>query len=136
MLVVASEAYSDGVFLEKFRTLQLQPSEFRHGDHLRLAWIELHQNPVPVAMDRVRSGIRNFAAHLGAAHKYHETITCAWVRLLATHHEPTFAQFLEGNRERLSADLLYRFWSPELLQSEQARTHWVDPDRQPLPPLA
>jgi hypothetical protein len=55
--------------------------------------------------------------------------------LLATHHESTFEEFLAKNELRLGKDLLFRFWSPELLDTPEARQAWVSPDRQCLPTL-
>jgi hypothetical protein len=64
---------------------------------------------------------------------FHETITMAWVSLLATHHEPTFDQFVSENEHRLNRELLHRFWTPSMLDSNGARSAWLPPDRAPLP---
>jgi len=111
-------------------------SEFRHADHLRLAWLHLHGETLETALFRVRTGIQTFATHHGAAHLYHETITTAWVRLLATHHEKSFDEFLKENEHQLSLNLLHRFWTPDLLAGQEARTRWVPPDRRDPYPLA
>ncbi|MDQ6706718.1 MAG: hypothetical protein M3Z85_12165, partial [Acidobacteriota bacterium] len=83
----------------------------------------------------VSSGIKRFAERHGVAHIYHETVTIAWVRLISTHRESTFAEFLRVNEDWLNRELLHRFWSPELLGSDLAKREWVTPDRQALPPL-
>ena len=132
-LVLASAHLGDEEFLAAFHSCRLANSEFRHADHLRLAWLHLHRTGLAGALEQVRAGIRRFAEHHGARHLYHETVTAAWVRLLATHHEATFEEFLRVNEPRLTAALLHRFWSPELLASDAARHHWVAPDRAPLP---
>jgi len=129
----ASSAMSDAEFLAAFHACSLPPSCFRHADHLRLAWLHIHQHPLEVAVDNVRNGIQAYAKHLGKPELYHETLTAAWVRLIASHHEPTFNEFLRLNEHRLNRELLYRFWSPELLQSEKARREWLAPDRMQLP---
>ena len=132
-LVLASAHLSDEEFLEAFHSCQLLNSEFHHGDHLRLAWLHLHREPIESALISVRAGIQKFAAHHGATQLYHETITTAWVRLLATHHEHSFEDFLRENEARLSVGLLHRFWTPELLAGQEARIRWVPPDRRELP---
>ena len=132
-IVVASAGLSDDEFLAAFASCQLPPALFRHGDHLRLAWLQLHRKPLDEALTLVRDGIRRYAAHLGVPHLYHETVTTAWVKLLATHHEPSFAEFLAGNQDRLNVRLLHRFWTPAVLDSEAARLGWVPPDSRPLP---
>ncbi len=133
---MATAHLSDAKFLSAVSSCTLPLDQFRHGDHLRLAWLELRSRPYPAALNGVRTKIRAFAAHYGKANIFHETITIAWVALLATHQEPTFAEFLRSNEDRLGACLLHRFWSPEALASDEARSAWLAPDRDPLPPIA
>lgn len=132
-LVLGSAHLTDEEFLQAFAACRIANDQFRHADHLRLAWLMLHRAPFDVALSEVRAAIQKFATHHGATQLYHETITIAWMRLLVTHHEETFAQFLSKNEERLKQNLLHRFWTPELLASQPAKTHWVAPDLGPLP---
>jgi hypothetical protein len=124
---------SDAEFLAAFHACTLPPSFFHHADHLRLAWLHIHNHPLEAAVDNVRQGIQAYAKHLSKPELYHETLTVAWVRLIASHDEPTFDEFLRLNESRLNAELLHRFWSPERLQSEAARKVWLAPDRMQLP---
>ncbi len=128
-LTVASAYLDDEQFLQAVADCSLPASAFRHGDHLRLAWLLLHRHPFPEALLEVRQSIMRLAGAFGAKGLFHETITRAWASLLATHHEATFAEFLKAHEERLNLDLLHRFWSPELLKSDTARLSWVAPDR-------
>ena len=130
-LALASAHMSDEEFLAAFHDCRL--TEFRHADHLRLAWLHVHMEPLEIALANVRTGIRKFAQSHNATWRYHETITTAWVRLLSTHHEAEFGEFLVVNEHRLNKELLHRFWTPELLTSDKARRHWVPPDRCALP---
>src|SRR5262245_48961518 len=118
-LNLASAHLTDDEFLEAFHSCRLE--KFRHADHLRLAWIHLHRQPFEEALQQVRAGVQKFAAHNNVPQLYHETITVAWMRLLALHHEASFEEFLTINEPRLGKELLFRFWSPELLDSTQAR---------------
>ncbi len=129
----ASSALNDAEFLTAFHACSLPPSCFHHADHLRLAWLHVHQNPLEAAISKVREGIQAYAKHLGKPEIYHETLTIAWVRLIASHSELKFDEFLKLNEYRLNKELLYRFWSPEWLGSEQARNGWLVPDRMQLP---
>jgi len=131
-VAVASNKLSDDDFLAAFTDCVLPPSLFRHGDHLRFAWLLLHRKPFDEALTLVRQGIQRFAAHHGASHIYHETLTTAWVKLLATHQEATFEEFIVSNEHRLKRELLYRFWTPEVLDSEAAKSGWVPPDKKAL----
>jgi len=132
-LQLASADLNDVEFLAAFHACSLPPFCFHHADHLRLAWLHLRQQPLEAAITNVCSGIQVYAKHLGKPEIYHETLTVAWVRLLASHDEPTFDEFLRVNDHRLNRKLLHRFWSPERLQSEQARREWLAPDKTSLP---
>jgi hypothetical protein len=132
-LVIASAHLTDDEFLTAFTQCELPCAKFRHGDHLRLAWILLHRYSFDQALEQVRCGIRRYAAHYGLTHVFHETVTSAWVKLIATHHEATFNDFIRKNERRLTLGLLHRFWTPETLSSEAARLHWIPPDREDLP---
>ncbi len=130
---IATAHLSDAAFLVAVSTCTLPLDQFHHGDHLRLAWLELHARPFQEALSRIRRTIQAFAAHHGKAAIYHETITTAWVALLTSHREPTFAEFLRANEDLLSAKLLERYWSPQTLFSAAAKQAWIPPDRAPLP---
>jgi hypothetical protein len=134
--VLATAHLSDDEFLEAFHSCRLQTFEFRHADHLRLAWLHLAREPFETALDRVRSGIQAFAKHYNLSGLYHETITTAWMHLLATHSENSFEEFLVANESFLNSNLLHRFWTPEILASREARNSWVPPDRHELPKLS
>ena len=43
--------------------------------------------------------------HHNAEGLYHETITTAWIRLLSTHHETEFGEFLAANEHRLTKEV-------------------------------
>jgi hypothetical protein len=135
-LELATAHLTDDEFLEAFHSCRLKTSEFRHADHLRLAWLHLTREPYETALERVRNGIQAFAKHHNLNGLYHETITTAWMRLLATHQESSFNEFLTVNESRLSSKLLHHFWTPEILASPEARSGWVPPDRRELPKLS
>jgi hypothetical protein len=130
---LASHGLTDDQFLAAFHSCRLPKEQFHNLDHFRLAWLHLHRESQLEAEIHVCQGIIAFAAHLGATQKYHETITVAWLRLLATHPEPTFEEFIRKNEAKLSLDTLHRFWSAEILASQRARREWVPPDLQELP---
>jgi hypothetical protein len=102
---------------------------------LRLAWLHLHRENFETALHNVRSGIKAFAVHHSVTHRYHETITIAWVRLLATHDESSFDEFLTRNEPKLSLRLLHRFWTPDALAGQEARLRWVPSDVRDLPAI-
>jgi len=135
-LVLATAHLGDDEFLEAFHSCRLGTSEFRHADHLRLAWLHLEREPFDIALECVRGGIQTFAKYHNLSGLYHETVTTAWMHLLATHDETSFHEFLTANESFLNSNLLHRFWTPEILASREARSHWVPPDLQELPTLS
>jgi hypothetical protein len=110
---------------------------FRHRDHLRFAWTALGDHGLAGALALVPAAIRAFADEQGAAQKYHETLTCCWIRLIAAaQHETRAASFealLDARPELLDAALPRRYYSQALLQSAAARAAPVEPDLESLP---
>ena len=133
--------------VERFRALRVPRAEWTHTAHLRVgAWHVFHHGP-EAALPLLRERIRRLNEHNGVANTpsggYHETITAAYVQLLAAH----LATFQPATplEERVAAllagplaarELLFRYWSRELLMSSRARAEWVPPDLAPLAPLA
>jgi hypothetical protein len=126
---------SEVTFLRAFETLSLSPSQFHHRDHVRLAWLYLRDHPMPVALEKFAMGLRRFATHYGASGKYHETITWALLTLIHERMEPNSGMDWEAF-EATNADLfewpsplLARYYTPEILASDLARSSFVMPDR-------
>jgi hypothetical protein len=91
----------------------------------------------------LRAGIRRLNETHGVENSetsgYHETITAAYVLLLETflsrfsREVPLPERVTELLAGPLAArDVLFRFWSRELLLSSRARLIWVAPDLRPL----
>ena len=75
---------SDAEFLDAFESCALAGDAFRHYDHIRLAWMYLRAFPLDEATARMGSAIRRFALHhTGATTKYDDTLTRAWMLLVA-----------------------------------------------------
>lgn len=111
---------------------------FGHRQHIQLAFIAGRRHGAAAVSDLMRGWIREIAAAHGAPHKYHETITVAWARLVAHHvaADPgmtDFDQFAKRYPALLDKTLLGRHYSPSLLGSAAARTAWVAPDLRPFP---
>ncbi len=129
---------TDEDFLQAFESCELANEGFHHRDHIRLAWIYLRRCGEVEARRRLAAGIRRFAAHHGKSDLYHETITAAWLRLVAdaVSRAPghgSFEELIEGAPELLDKGTLERFYSSAVLTSGAARANWVSPDLQPLP---
>ncbi len=65
-----------------FEATTLDPAGFNHRQHLYVAWCYLRCLPLEEALARYVRNLRRFTVAVGAAHKYHATITWAYVLLL------------------------------------------------------
>ena len=95
------------------------------------------------ALSRLRDGIRRLNESHGNVNTdtagYHETITAAYVMLLAAYLAACPPELpLPARVERLLAgplaarDMLFAFYSRERLLSVDVRARWLEPDLAPL----
>lgn len=78
---------ADRGFLARFSALSLPKEEFRHADHVHLAWILLAEAPLLAALLRFRDLLKAFAAHHRVPGLYNETITCFYLLLIRERME-------------------------------------------------
>jgi hypothetical protein len=119
------QAMDDLTFLAQVEACALDPSLFNHAGHMRLARVCLQLHPVDAAAARCCRAIQRYAAHLGAADKFHWTVTEALVRLMAG-----------GAADEVTRDAracLQRHYSAAVLAQPDARQRFVAPDLLPLP---
>jgi hypothetical protein len=126
----------DQQFLDAFEAASLPEDAFHHRDHVRLAWLYLRRLPPAAALGRFSDGLRRFAASLGKAGLYHETIT--WAYLLLIHERmqrfgpgATFEEFAAAHPDLLAwrPSVLDALYTKETLASPLARRAFVLPDR-------
>lgn len=85
-------------------------------------------------IERFRSGLLRFAAAQGAAGKYHETITIAFMLLVcertAEAVDQSWDQFATRNPDLLAwnPSILDRYYRADTLASDHARASFVCPD--------
>jgi hypothetical protein len=120
---------TDAEFLRAFEDTTLEP--FHHRDHLRVTFLYLRQFGEQGTRERLGPAILRYAAARNVSQKYHETITLAWICLVsaASDGADDFGAMLAAHPHLLDKNLLGRYYSPELLQSAEARDRWVEPDR-------
>ncbi len=128
----------DETYLKLFETRTLAAEQFDHRGHLRIAWLHLRRFDEQEARRRVCRGIQALAQRFGAPEKYNQTMTEAFVQIVAARLQgparDSFTAFLEANPELLSdaAAVLARYYSDSRLLSEQARQQWLEPDREAI----
>lgn len=128
----------DAAFVAAFEAAAIPSAQFHHRQHIHLAWLYIRRHGTAEGARRVAHGIRRFAAAHGATTLYHETITRAWLLLVAAaiRRHPSidcFDAFVDANPGLLDKETPYVFYRRETLMSDAARAMWVEPDRLPLP---
>jgi len=146
---------TDDKFLSAFESCRLARKDWTHEAHVRMAWLYLTRAAGDGAVfARVRSGIQRLNAaftrrqqilcralpakpkEMPTATGYHETITAAFVLLIASRVRPDedFAGFRDRNPDLFDNTLsaLLKHYSREVLFSAPAKAEFIEPDLAPL----
>ena len=126
-----------------FVSCSVRKGDWTHAAHLTVGFWHVRQYGAVEALVRLREGIRRLNESFGNVNTptsgYHETITCAYVRLIDQFIGACPAEM--SNADRLAAllggplaekDVLLRFYAAGTLFSSRARLAWVEPDLSPL----
>ena len=125
---------TDEQFVAAFESTDLPDDQFTHAGHVRVAWWYLLNSPLPVAIQRFADALRRFATSKGVAGKYHETITVAFMLIIAERlHDArhlSWPEFAAANPDLFDRpSVLARYYREETLASDRARQGFVMPDR-------
>ncbi len=124
---------TDDELVAAFETATL--AEFPHESHVRVGWWYVRHYPMLAALSRFRAALRRFAAAKGAADKYHETITVAFMLLIADREREMpdlpWTDFAARNADllRRSPSALEAYYSRERLASRWGRRSETRPVR-------
>ncbi|HEY7288627.1 MAG TPA: hypothetical protein VH583_02235 [Vicinamibacterales bacterium] len=126
---------TDEELLGYFEAGQAPPGGFHHAEHVRVAWCYARRHPWVAALERFRTSLKGFAEAQGKPTLYHETITTAFMALVAERLDAggsgaDWETFAARNADLLSwkPSILDRYYRPETLASERARRMFVLPD--------
>ena len=125
--------------VKRFEDCTLPEAEWTHAAHLTTALYYLYRLNREQALDKMRAGIQRYNASLGKFIGYHETITRAWIAVianfLATCDRAHPLAVLAAQLVSQCADSRYllQFYSRDCLFSAEARAAWVPPDLKELP---
>ena len=120
--------------LDSFLDTTLAAARFHHAQHVEVAWRFVCRYGMPAALAEFPAAIKRFAGDKGAHGLYHETITWAFVLLIAerqaAHPCDSWESFATANPDLLvwKPSILERYYSKELLASDLARRAFVMPD--------
>lgn len=131
---------TDDAFLTAFERCELTRADWTHAAHVRVGWLYLATgDPFDCVLARVRQAIQRFnLAVLNKPEGYHETITHAFLRLIAARRvadgmDQDFASFRSKHADLFSSNVLGRHYRKATIDSPEARRQFVLPDLEPLP---
>lgn len=129
--------------VRRFNACAITRPEWTHVAHLAVGLWHVSRYARADALQRLRTGITRLNESNGvvnsATNGYHETVTHAYVDLLADfairHANKTAAERVTALLADPLSDkkALLRFYSRAVLESSEARLDWVEPDLAPLP---
>lgn len=124
----------------QFVDTSLPAAEFHHEQHVHVAWMFVRRYGMPDALGEFTAAIKRFAAAKGANGLYHETITWAFLLLIAERQActpvETWEAFAAANPDLLSwkPSVLDRYYTTDVLKSDLARRVFVMPVTRPESP--
>ena len=126
--MMASEAVD---LLADFEAGRIDPASFPHRDHVRVSYELLERHLFPEALLHLARGLRRLAAKAGRPQVYHETITAAFLALIAERRlrgsYTGWGDFAARNPDLFRKELLDEIYEPAVLRSPVARATFVLP---------
>ena len=123
---------TDDDFHDAFEAGNLLPAEFDHVAHLRAAFCLVRRRPFLEACIAMRDGLRDIARRAGRPGLYHETITVAFMSIVAQRvadrPDVAWSDFVATHPDLMERALLSRWYSRETLESDVARARFVMPE--------
>ena len=115
-----------------FEACDIDAKAFGHLDHVGVAYEMLRKYDFLKASVRYSECINTIATKAGAARKFNTTITLAFLSLVAERMQArpndSFDAFISQNQDLVSGNPLQKWYSPERLQSDLARSVFLMPD--------
>jgi hypothetical protein len=119
--------------LARFVRGEIDPAQFPHREHVRMAFEMLRRHDFPTTVQRYSQALRVMSSRAGKPQAFNQTLTIAFLSLVAERLEgagefPDFAAFVAANPQLLDRLALTRWYSPERLASDVARRTFLLPD--------
>jgi hypothetical protein len=122
--------------VDAFEDATISRDAWKHAEHLTVALFYLSHHDYETAYAKMRSGIFNllkaFEVDLTKEMPYHETMTVFWLRavedFLSAKNGASLLEKTNELVEKLDKDYPLRFYSRDLLFSDEARKEFVEGD--------
>lgn len=117
------------ITLSRFLAGECDPARFPHREHVRMAFEMLRRHSFPETLLHFSGALRRMLARVGKPEAYHETITVAFLSLVAERMDETadFDSFAALNADLFDRRVLSRWYPSERLSSDRARHTFVLP---------
>lgn len=116
--------------LARFEAGAFEPAQFHHRDHVRIAFEMLERFSFAEAASRFSRGLRAMTQRVGKPEAYHETVTIAFLSLIAEARDSSpedFEIFAERHPDLFDKSALLKVYSRARLESAIARRTFVLP---------
>ena len=124
-----NDEYTD---LAQFIRGELDPGRFPHREHVRMGFEMLRRHNFEEAALHYCGALRAMTARAGKPMAFHQTITIAFLALIAERMEAAercdFASFAGANPDLIDKSALLRWYRPERLATDAARRTFLLPD--------
>jgi hypothetical protein len=117
--------------LLRFVRGEVDPAAFSHREHVRMAYEVLRRHPFDEAVLHYSRALRAMTARIGKPEAFHQTITVAFLALIAERigeGSGDFDTFAQANPDLLDKAVLARWYPRERLMSDAARRTFVLPE--------
>jgi hypothetical protein len=117
--------------LERFVRGEVDPAQFPHREHVRMAFEMLRRHDFAEAVLHYSRALRALTLRAGKPAAFHQTVTIAFLSLIAERMEDgagDFAEFARAHPDLLDKSALARWYRPERLASEAARRTFLLPE--------
>ncbi len=119
--------------LQEFVEGRIEPRDFHHRQHVQISYELLERHNFPEALHHLARGLRHLAVKGGKPDVYHETITTAFLALIAERRlcesYADWDDFAARNPDLFRKGALEGYYEPGALQSPLARLTFVLPRR-------
>jgi hypothetical protein len=135
---MAEQGMGDDELLAGFLGATLDNSAFHHREHVRVGWLLLQRDCFPDAAAKFCTSLKRIAAAAGKPGLYHETLTIAFLSMIAecmaevaAGSPGDFESFAAANPGLFEKDALARWYGAERLSSPLARRTFLLPAPMP-----
>jgi hypothetical protein len=125
---------TDDELIQGFESGDLPTDLFTHAEHVRAGWCYARRYPILEALTRFKTTLKRYATGKGKPERYHETITIAYLLLiaerLASSRDLSWEEFAARHADLLQwqPSILAQFYPEDVLASPRAKEVFVLPD--------